>query len=342
MPPASSSSPLVFSGERLRELRERQGLDIASVARKLALSVAQLRQLEQNQSTLFYSDGIRLAAARKVSEFLGEPLLLEPIPDERPAEAVPVQVDPAAAPLRASTLRWPAKLQPAPTEVTARAAALADAEFQTHQPPRNLWGFSAWGAAMAATSVAALFVVSLPWDMSPQTSARPLSAMAQQVLASAPEPALAPAAAADMLPAQVVASAPALAPAAAAASEEAAFVPAALADGDAEKAAAGTASCDFSGPAASFSPPKAVKDGSLVYVMGTADQVVCLKDGQGRVVHHVFTGATGKSFYGTAPWLVESPQLTALQIFFQGVKVRHAQADSTRLRLVAAESAAPF
>lgn len=78
LPTPTSAQPALFSGERLRELREAMELDIPSLAKRMALSPAQLRQLENNQSSLFYSEAIRVAAARKVAEFLGEPLLLDP------------------------------------------------------------------------------------------------------------------------------------------------------------------------------------------------------------------------------------------------------------------------
>lgn len=72
----SPAQPAMVCGERLRDLREAQGWDIAKLAKRLALSPGQLSQLETNQGSLFYTDAIRLTAARKVSEFLGEPLPL--------------------------------------------------------------------------------------------------------------------------------------------------------------------------------------------------------------------------------------------------------------------------
>lgn len=77
LPPSAVQSTR-FRGERLRELRESKCLDIESLAKRLALTAAQLRQLESNQGSLFYSNAIRLATARKVSAFLGESLVLEP------------------------------------------------------------------------------------------------------------------------------------------------------------------------------------------------------------------------------------------------------------------------
>lgn len=65
-----------IDGELLRNLREAQAMDITLLSRRVNLSVAQLRQLEcaelaQHERSLFYSDAIRAAAARKVALALG-------------------------------------------------------------------------------------------------------------------------------------------------------------------------------------------------------------------------------------------------------------------------------
>lgn len=77
LPEIPARPPSSFRGERLRELREAKGFDVETLAKRLAVSPAQLRQLESNQSSLFYSEAIRLAVARKVSEFLGETLVID-------------------------------------------------------------------------------------------------------------------------------------------------------------------------------------------------------------------------------------------------------------------------
>jgi transcriptional regulator with XRE-family HTH domain len=63
-------------GEILRNLRESQSVEITGLARQVNLSVAQLRQLESDElapgeRSLFYSESIKDAAARKVALALG-------------------------------------------------------------------------------------------------------------------------------------------------------------------------------------------------------------------------------------------------------------------------------
>lgn len=70
-------------GARLKLIRESKGLDAASLARKLSMSVAQIRQIEDNENSLFYSETIRLTAAKKVAYFLKVSLFEE---DFRPLQ----------------------------------------------------------------------------------------------------------------------------------------------------------------------------------------------------------------------------------------------------------------
>ena len=65
-------------GLRLRELREAKGMSRYALAHQLAMSDAQLRQIEENDSSLFYSAAIRATAVRKVADFLGEPIVSAP------------------------------------------------------------------------------------------------------------------------------------------------------------------------------------------------------------------------------------------------------------------------
>ena len=53
-------------GSRLRKLREALGWDLPSLARRCALSVAQVRQLEEGGDSAFYSAEIKRAAGQRV------------------------------------------------------------------------------------------------------------------------------------------------------------------------------------------------------------------------------------------------------------------------------------
>ena len=57
-------------GLRLRRLREALGWDLAALARRCAMSVTQVRQLEEGGDSAFYSAEIKGAAGRRVLERL--------------------------------------------------------------------------------------------------------------------------------------------------------------------------------------------------------------------------------------------------------------------------------
>jgi cytoskeletal protein RodZ len=69
-------------GALLREARERQSLDRADIALKIALSPSQLRLLEEGQTEPFYNRSFYLQAAQRYSAFLGIAL---PAPDSDPS-----------------------------------------------------------------------------------------------------------------------------------------------------------------------------------------------------------------------------------------------------------------
>jgi hypothetical protein len=75
-----------------------------------------------------------------------------------------------------------------------------------------------------------------------------------------------------------------------------------------------------------FKPTAPTKSGDFVYVVSKNKQVLCVKDGAGKIDRKVLDeavapGVTSSSFYGKAPFLVMSNGLSQLDIFFQGQKV---------------------
>lgn len=65
------SDPLTINGSQLRQSRESLGWSLGEVASRACLSVKQVRQLEEGGASSFYSDNVKLTAARKVAGILG-------------------------------------------------------------------------------------------------------------------------------------------------------------------------------------------------------------------------------------------------------------------------------
>ena len=338
-------------GARLRELREAKGLSRPVLAKRLTLSDAQLRQIEENETSLFYSESIRIAAARKVADFLGEPLIFPAVVQTSSmAQDLEIETSSMAEPINApaepdiafgnaikvaANIHKPALDASEQAEADPPSPASNKAEAFSPEKPsemRHVFSMDRWSARGRVLLVLLVILVIVGivdialWLVSdgkaiPERAA--LQPPVQQVPATihltappveseSPTSALAPVAVAGIAPTSSGVGA--------------------------KTAPAADAACDlFRGLVGTFTPAKATKEASLVYVVGTPGQWVCLKDGRSQAWRHVFASPSGQSFYGRPPWLVESPYLDSMQIYFQGVLVRPPQTESGRLRLIASE-----
>ena len=89
---------------------------------------------------------------------------------------------------------------------------------------------------------------------------------------------------------------------------------------------------------ATFKQTAPSKNSDFVYVVSKNKQVLCVKDGTGKIDRKVLDEAvspafTSTSFYGKAPFLVMSNGLGQLDIFFQGQKVPVQGIDSKTIHL---------
>jgi len=253
-------------GLRLRELREAKGMSRYALAHRLAMSDDQLRQIEANESSLFYSEAIRVTAIRKIADFLGEQRQFPPAVESSVLMALVESIAPvnSTPPHRTHWLRF-------------------------FLGPQSLRRAVLLGAC--ATVVITMWVKDAGKIL--QTE-RPEAGVIKSPTFAAPA--------------------------------------------YAESVQDDYAFCDKAqGPVAAFTPSKSTKDGDVVYVVGSPGQHVCLKDSRGHAWRHEFTIASGRSFYGRPPWLVESPQLGALQVYFQGVQARSPQPGGMRMRLIASD-----
>ena len=65
------SDPLIIDGSLLRQSRDSIGWSQGELASRACLSVKQIKQLEEGGSSCFYSENVKLTAARKVAQLLG-------------------------------------------------------------------------------------------------------------------------------------------------------------------------------------------------------------------------------------------------------------------------------
>ena len=351
------------SGEQLRALRLAAGLDVAVLARRVSLSNAQLLQLENDQHSLFYTPAIRRHAARKVLNFLGT----QPQPEQQSeaaaaGPAVLAGTQPPALPgleaSEASAVPTPlADLPPRDlTEQLLPAAAvrspgqdpaLVGAGPQALAPrrvgvrsggPSGIWWL---GLLLTVTLLSAWLVIKRPFTglmpsfieergseqeaglIAPSPAAsvheRPHSVVVDSAAAVQPTTddernlvAMAPAFSLPDQPSPVGSPSmpPSIRP------DEGALCP------------------DFQEAAPAVALKSAPRQGSLIYLVSSVSQLVCARDGDGKLkVYRLEPGqATGVG--GPPPWTLQASSLQKMQVYFQGGRVSLPADAKDRVQLV--------
>jgi transcriptional regulator with XRE-family HTH domain len=290
----------------LRELREAAGMDLVVLARTACLSVAQVRQLESDESDgLFYSEAIKRQAYKRVLMILGA---------EPPSIELPQDLLDAAkvADAHSTTLDQIVAMseQPAINRSTSHALHAALTQLTAHKQV-----FAALLLLMAAVT---LFVVYGPQGLVSTTSASATASTAQPVLASEPVVASAPVAS---VPVASMASATAVAVAPVVAASSAASVKA--------------DTCAYSDELMpQLGPFVAQKEGRYVYLVSAANVDVCVVDGNKQATPLQLKAGENRSVYGVSPWQVSSSSLQKIQIFFQGGRVSLPDPAVNRVKLV--------
>ena len=87
----------------------------------------------------------------------------------------------------------------------------------------------------------------------------------------------------------------------------------------------------------SYKSPSASKPGNMVFVKMPTAQIICVEDGDGKVQTKTMEPGLGHSFYGKPPFKLLTSGLSSAEIFFQGFRVRPSNADSKSMLLVQAD-----
>ena len=280
----------------LRQLREAAGMDLTVLARTACLSVAQVRQLEtENSDNFFYSEAIKRQAYKRLLMILGAAPPTVEIVDE---------------------LRDPARVAQAHLDTLDQIVAMS------HQPAMNRTAkdviFEGWsavqshkqmiGAMLLLLVSVVLFVLSQDKRASdtdalmvqPVASSMPLVA-ASSASVPAPTPTAVVAASAPVVVAEPTVPVPVPTPA--------------VAPGPLK-------SCAYSSDAMpQLTSLFAKKETRYVYLVGTTDAEVCVVDANKQATLVPLKAGEGRSVQGTAPWQISGAQLQKVQIYFQGSRV---------------------
>ncbi len=321
----------------LRELRQAAGIDRAALARRCALSMSQLAELEEGGSKQFYSERIKSHTGRAVLARLGyspapatAPALaadpaptLSPTPtwlgqsDRMGAPGVSAQrAEPQAAqnlpqPLAAASAPPPARTTPATTAVTTALTDDPASPVPAGPSPESVPvpapapvpanGGRFWVGVLV---VGVAVVGFLTWLNRPKSPDVPSTAMAAGQTVQ-----MAPAAASvetrEPVPAAGAASVPAPVSA-----------PAVMATATTE------ARCpEPGGVLVKYTPVQPFRPGNYVYLEASRPVQVCVTDARQQPIAVQVRPGTGETVPGTPPFIVQSAGWGDLRVFFQGVRV---------------------
>jgi hypothetical protein len=86
-----------------------------------------------------------------------------------------------------------------------------------------------------------------------------------------------------------------------------------------------------------YKSPSASKPSNMVFVKMPTAQIICVEDGDGKVQTKTMEPGLGHSFYGKPPFKLLTSGLSSAEVFFQGFRARPSNADSKSIQLVQAD-----
>lgn len=307
-------------GELLREWRVSQHLEVAHLARKSNLSVAQIVELESGGCTLFYTPAIKESSARKVARLLGgDPaVVLRPLDDAVTlGEAVLLQpVSPLSSqqslPARSSSVFYRHPGLVAAPILMLIAVVFASGWLQQKWQEGGSQQF--WREASRSPTPQVLEPSTLEPGFQASALLSVAASVAQAAEATAPQNAQAAVATLTAEPAVPA-------------------EPFQTAQAPAGAAAGGTGLYRQTEPGTVLVPSRPSKSGDMVYIVAQKEGAVCVVDGAGASTVLALKTHETRSVYGPPPWRVYFEWPEQAQLYFQGVRLRLPQDPVTTLAL---------
>lgn len=297
--------------EAFTKARESLGLSTQELSGKACLSVRQIEQIENGQSSSFYGPQIKVTAAKKVAAILN---LKEEDAFEF-AQVAPIKKM-EAAPLE------PAKKVERPSlESIVKKEAQALPKQDSANTPKNTKKKMYFLVGIAAALV--FSIINLRPLFFPEVGKEEVVVIEE---------------AAPSAPAEVVADAKTAAPtpeATPAAVPVPQSTPATQAAISTECPAADTA-------AVTYKPDAPKKAGDMVYMQSKTAQTVCVVDASGKTQNKALETGVGVSVYGKPPFKVFTTGINPVDLYYQGAKVRLSNITSKTINLEPAEVVQPL
>ncbi len=340
----------VIDGATLRQAREARNLSVAEVAALCTLSREQVQHIEDGGQRPFYTPAHKLLAVRKYAGAMNIPFddivtgqgasETMPVPDGAPAslmvhgereEATDLRL--AAVERNAETRRMIligvvtatillavyAKMRSAPDNPpTAGQPVLSNVATETRSNADDALREQASKAPAAAPATVAsanlpAATSSAPAATKPTATAAAADKVAAPV-ASGPAEATAKPATASVAPAAPATPATPI-PAPAALADAKASAKAGAAEPCASASAVGT---DMK----TWTPTYQRKADTRLFFVSTKETTVCVRDATGKAALLTLKARTGQAYSGKPPYVVQSPQLSEIDIYLQGMRAR--------------------
>lgn len=321
--------------EAFTRAREKLGLSAKDLGGMACLSTRQIEQIEDGELSTFYSQQVKVTAAKKVAKLLG---LTEAEAFHLDEKTAVKQVEPEL-----TTAVQEVQSPPKPVKESKSKQKTASIQSEQDQPPftgapskvtplsssapseptkkKNLF---LWLSVLAAAAFAIINLSQFFFAEQPQEVVIVKEEVIAAPQASSPAPSEAVPVASTPIAPQVtpVAPAPASAPQQTIASEP-------------------STACPAEDLVIRFKPEAPRKAGDMVYLQAKSKQVVCVIDASGKTQNKLLEPGVGTSFYGQPPFKVLTSGLNEVDTFFQGAKVRLANPAAKTLMLEAAAVVAP-
>ena len=328
--------------EAFIKAREGLGLSAKDLSGMACLSVRQIEQIENGESSSFYGAQVKFTAAKKVAgllkitpeeafDFSGAAQLAKASEEEKlQGETNASAVEKKAKPEKEKELQQAkekaeeklvspaAKAAESKSEKTSArkiSESVVDYRVQSKanaDPKKKIFLLAAIGAVVVFSVV----------NLRPLFFPEPVKEEVVIIQEAAPEPAQTNA------PAEPVADAKPVTPVAAAAAP--AVTVAAPAAVSAECPPADTSVLNYK-------PDAPKKAGDMVYLQSKTPQTICVVDATGKTQNKSLEPGVGVSVYGKPPFKVLTGGLNQVDLYYQGAKVRTGNAGSKTIILESAE-----
>ena len=324
--------------EAFTKARESLGLSTKDLSGMACLSVRQIEQIENGESSSFYGAQVKFTAAKKVAgllkltpedafDFSG---VVQPVKPAEVEEKLQEETKASAAEKKAKPEKTKEKNQAKETEQTKELVSQAPAAEPKAEKP----------IARKVTESVLDYSVKSKASVDPKKKIILLLAITAAVIFSVvnlrplffPEPVKEEVVIIqEVVPETPPASAPAE-PAPAAQPATSVPVPAT------QPVAAASVECPPADASAlNYKPDAPKKAGDMVYLQSKTAQTVCVVDATGKTQNKMLEPGVGASVYGKPPFKVLTGGLNQVDLYYQGAKVRTGNTSSKTIILEPAE-----